>query len=79
MIKAVKAIVDTLGHYARADAARVQIRKNDQWQLAAESYASSRLIRLDPSTLQRAADTQGVSMDRVEEVADARQMPIGKS
>ena len=78
MIKAVKAIVDTLGHYARADAARVQIRKNDQWQLPGESYASSRLIRLEPSTLQRAADTHGVSMDRVEEVADARQIPIGK-
>jgi predicted amidohydrolase len=79
MIKAVKAIVDTLGHYGRADAVRVQIRKNDHWQLAGEAYGASRLVRLDPAALERAADTYEVAMDRVEEIADARQMLIAKS
>lgn len=79
MIKAVKAIVDTLGHYGRPDAVRVLIRKNDQWQLAGEAYGASRLVRLDPSALQRAADLYEVPMERVEEIADARQVLIGKS
>lgn len=79
MIKAVKAIVDTLGHYDRSDAVRVQIRKNDQWQSPGEAYGSSRLVRLDPSTLQRTADAHGISMDRVEEIADQRQLLIGKT
>ena len=79
MIKAVKAIVDTLGHYGRPDAVRVQIRKNEQWQLPGEAYGASRLVRLDAAALERAADTYEVALDRVEEIADARQMLIAKS
>lgn len=79
MIKAVKAIVDTLGHYDRPDAVRVQIRKNEQWQLPGEAYESSRLVRLERSALQHAADVQGIAMDRVEEVADQKQLLIGKT
>lgn len=79
MIKAVKAIVDTLGHYARPDAVRVQIRKNDQWQLPGEAYSSGRLARVERPALQRAADAYEVPMERVEAVADARGLLIGKS
>jgi len=79
MIKAVKAIVDTLGHYARPDAVRVQVRKNEQWQPAGEAYVSSRLPRLEQSALQRAADAYEVPMDRVEAIADSRQLLIDKS
>lgn len=78
MIKAVKAIVDTVGHYSRPDAVRVQVRKNEQWQLPGEAYASGRLARVEHSALQRAADAYEVAMDRVESVADARGLLIGK-
>lgn len=78
MIKAVKAIVDTLGHYDRPDAVRVLIRKNEQWVLPGEAYGPSRLVHLDRTTLQRAADTHGVAMDSVEELADQKQLLIGK-
>lgn len=79
MIKAVKAIVDTLGHYSRPDAVRVQVRRGDQWQLPGEPYASGRLGRVERSALQSAADSYEVSMDRVEAIADARSLLIGKS
>ena len=39
MIKATKAIVDTAGHYARPDAVRVQVRRNDRWDDAAAPAA----------------------------------------
>lgn len=76
LIKAVKAIVDTLGHYARADSVRVQVRQDEQWRLAGEAYGPSRRARLDAATLQRAADEYEVPMPVVEEVADARELPI---
>jgi nitrilase len=79
MIKAVKAIVDTIGHYSRPDAVRVQVRKGDQWQLPGEAYVSGRLPRVERAALQRSADAYEVSMDRVEAVADARGLLIGKN
>jgi predicted amidohydrolase len=75
LIKAVKAIVDTLGHYGRADAVRVQVRRDDEWRVAGESYAASRLPQAD---LQRAADAYDVSLSAVEEVADERKLAIAK-
>jgi predicted amidohydrolase len=77
MIKAVKAIVDTLGHYGRADAVRVQVCRNGTWQLAGEAYGPSRVVRVDQSAVQRAADIREVPMERVEEVAHARRVVIG--
>jgi nitrilase len=38
MIKAVKAIADTGGHYSRPDVAKVLIRKHDRWQEAGLPY-----------------------------------------
>jgi predicted amidohydrolase len=75
LIKAVKAIVDTLGHYGRADAVRVQVRRGEEWRVPGESYAASRLAQSD---LQRSADAYEVPLSVVEEVADARKLSIAK-
>jgi predicted amidohydrolase len=79
MIKAVKAIVDTLGHYGRPDSVRVQVRKNERWQAAGETYASGRLARVEHSALQRAADSYEVPMEAVEQAADARGLLITRN
>jgi predicted amidohydrolase len=78
-IKAVKAIVDTLGHYGRADAVRVQIRQDEQWRLPGQAYGPSRLVRVEQAALQRAADAYEVPVALVEEVADTRKLSIASS
>jgi predicted amidohydrolase len=78
MIKACKAILDTIGHYSRPDAVRVEVRRGDQWQLPGEAYASGHLGRVERSALQRSADAYEVPMERIEAVADSRGLLIGK-
>jgi predicted amidohydrolase len=79
MIKATKAILDTIGHYSRPDAVRVQVRRGDQWQLPGEAYASGHLGKVERTALQHSADAYEVSMERVEAIADSRGLLIGKN
>jgi predicted amidohydrolase len=76
MIKAVKAIVDTAGHYGRPDVVRVMLRKGDSWQQPGTPYRSG-IEPIDRSALQRAADTWEVDFEHVEKVADDRQLQLG--
>jgi nitrilase len=78
LIKAVKAIVDTLGHYGREDAVRVQVRRDETWRTPGEAYARSRSASVPRAPLQRAADDYEVPMTVVEEVADARKLSIAR-
>jgi predicted amidohydrolase len=68
MIKAMKAIVDTMGHYARPDVLRLQVRRNDVWMPANAPFAPP---RIDRDALARAADRHGVDLDAVRELAEA--------
>lgn len=74
MIKAVKAIADTGGHYSRPDVARVLINRAGKWGPAGEPYVSGRMLR--QQALQKSADDWEVDYDRVEAVADARKLLI---
>ena len=67
MIKATKAIVDTVGHYARPDVLRLLVRRNDTWSPANARFTAP---RLDRAMLTPAADRNEVSLDTVEELAD---------
>jgi len=53
MIKATKAIVDTVGHYARPDVLRLLVRRNDAWAPASTRFAPP---RIDRAMLAPAAD-----------------------
>jgi nitrilase len=77
MIKAIKAIVDTMGHYSRPDVVRVMLRGEDGWRLAGEPYASGHLPPISRAALQRAADTREISEERVEQIADEAKLLIG--
>ena len=67
MIKATKAIVDTVGHYARPDVLRLLVRRNDTWSPANARFTAP---RLDRAMRFPAADRHEVSLDTVEELAD---------
>lgn len=72
MIKAVKAIVDTVGHYARPDIARIELRRDDRW-VSPDVIASDRkAISVDRARLRRAADEYEVDEDSVALIADQR-------
>jgi nitrilase len=75
MIKAVKAIVDTMGHYSRPDVARVMLRKSDVWSQAGIPYRGG---ALDPALLEHNADLHEVAHDKVLEVAEQQRLPIGR-
>ena len=71
MIKATKAIVDTMGHYARPDVLRLLVRGEQGWQPAgsARDLAPVRLALTDDA-LMRAADTYDVDPATVVELAE---------
>jgi hypothetical protein len=71
MIKATKAIVDTMGHYARPDVLRLLMRRDEGWvQMgAARDLAPLRAI-LNDDALKRAADARDVASDKVLEMAE---------
>jgi predicted amidohydrolase len=77
MIKAIKAIVDTAGHYGRADVVRTQIRRGDQWQTAGLPYQGGKEPPLDRGRLQRNADAYGVGYQAVEQIAEDSTLRIG--
>ena len=78
MIKAVKAICDTAGHYSRPDVTRLLIRKGDQWQDVAPRYIGGKETPLPRAQLERHADAYAVSMDDVETIAEQKQILIGR-
>lgn len=73
MIKASKAIIDSMGHYGRRDVAQTIVNKNGRWQLAGEPYRGGVLTR---GELTRAADSFEVHEDVVAEVAESRKLLI---
>jgi nitrilase len=69
MIKAMKAIVDTMGHYARPDVLRLQVRRGDQWVPASARFTPP---RIDRDLLARAADRHEVDVELARELAEAQ-------
>jgi predicted amidohydrolase len=78
MIKAVKCIVDTVGHYARPDVVRVMLNSESGWKDVGAAYESGCLPGVARSRLQRAAEEYRVGMDAVEEAADKVKLSIAK-
>lgn len=68
MIKATKAIVDTMGHYARPDVLCLQVRRNDVWMPASARVSPP---RIDRDLLARNADRHEVDLGVAEELAEA--------
>ncbi|HEX3948245.1 MAG TPA: carbon-nitrogen hydrolase family protein [Steroidobacteraceae bacterium] len=79
MIKAVKAIVDTAGHYSRPDVVRVMLNLKAGWATVGTPYASGSMRELPRSELHRSAEEYEVLTERVEEVADRAGLRIAKS
>src|SRR6202035_4023686 len=67
MMKATKAIVDTVGHYARPDVLRLMVRRNDTWSPANARFAAP---RIDRGMLAAGSDHHEVDLSTVEELAD---------
>ena len=78
MIKATKAIVDTMGHYARPDVLRLLMRRESGWLPvgAARDLAPLRAT-LSDDALKRAADARDVDSDKVIEIAEGVRRAAG--
>jgi len=64
MIKVWKAIIDTVGHYARPDIVRLQYLKTPHTGVAA--LAGEALDQAPPDELEAAAERHGVSREDLE-------------
>jgi nitrilase len=78
MIKAVKAIVDTAGHYSRPDVVRVMLNRQAGWTTVGSPYESGLMRELPRGELCRSADDHETSMHRVEDVADRAGLRIAE-
>ena len=78
MIKATKAIVDTMGHYARPDVLRLLMRREQGWEPVgqARELAPLRAV-LSDDALKRAADARDVASERVLEMAEGVRRAAG--
>jgi predicted amidohydrolase len=78
MIKATKAIVDTMGHYARPDVLKLLVRREQGWTAAgtARDLAPIRAA-LSDDALQRAADGRDVDPEKVIELAEGVRRAAG--
>lgn len=70
MIKAVKAIVDTAGHYSRQDVVRLQVRTGAGWQTWPPAGRLPEAALRRERDLRRAAERHEVEADRVVELAE---------
>ena len=71
MIKATKAIIDTMGHYARPDVLRLLVNGDQGWQPAgSERDLSPIRLALTDEALARAADARDVDPAKVVELAE---------
>src|SRR5512134_571302 len=71
MIKATKAIVDTMGHYARPDVLRLLVHSEQGWQPAGSVRDLSPIRRaLTDDALARAADSRDVDPATVVALAE---------
>jgi len=72
MIKATKAIIDTMGHYARPDVLNLLVRNEQGWLPAGTTRDLSPIrATLTDDALKRAADARDVDSERVVELAEA--------
>jgi nitrilase len=78
MIKAVKAIVDTAGHYSRPDVVRVMLNLKSGWTLVGTPYESGRTRDLPREALLQSADLHEAPLERVEQVADSLRLGISR-
>lgn len=82
MIKVMKAILDSIGHYARPDVLRLLVRRNDRWDDAGTPASQAPLV-IERDRLARAAEFQDVDADIVTQEAHrlgaevVRQRPAG--
>lgn len=78
MIKATKAIVDTMGHYARPDVLKLLVRREHGWAPAgtARDLSALRAV-LNDDALKRAADAREVDPERVVEMAEGVRRAAG--
>jgi len=71
MIKATKAIVDTMGHYARPDVLRLLMRREEGGvQMGNPRDLTPLRTVLNDNALKRAADARDVAPDKVLELAE---------
>lgn len=78
MIKATKAIVDTMGHYARPDVLKLLVRREQGWTPAATARDLAPIrAALSDDALQRAADGRDVDPDKVVELAEGVRRAAG--
>ena len=78
MIKATKAIVDTMGHYARPDVLKLLVRRQEGWTPAATARDLSPIrAALSDDALKRAADGRDVDPEKVFELAEGVRRAAG--
>jgi nitrilase len=78
MIKATKAIVDTMGHYARPDVLKLLVRREQGWTSAATARDLAPIrAALSDDALQRAADGRDVDPEKVIELAEGVRRAAG--
>lgn len=78
MIKAIKAIVDTAGHYSRPDVVRVMLAGPQGWRDAGERYRGGAIDPLRLDQIERKADEWGADMDDVKRIAESKAVLIHK-
>jgi predicted amidohydrolase len=78
MIKATKAIVDTMGHYARPDVLKLLVRREKGWTEAATARDLAPVrAALSDDALQRAAEERDVDAEKVIELAEGVRRAAG--
>lgn len=78
MIKATKAIVDTMGHYARPDVLKLLVRRQEGWTPAGTARALAPIrAALSDDALKRAADGRDVEAEKVLELAEGVRRAAG--
>jgi predicted amidohydrolase len=78
MIKATKAIIDTMGHYARPDVFNLLVHREQGWTPAATARDLSAIrLALSDDALRRSADRRDVDSEPVLEMAEGVRRALG--